>query len=162
MELGNDSNGNGKRKMEERDVDDMQDDQSPGRIEAEAWFFAEIQSLINFRRKLEAQFNNVKSNEDLGNAISAKLRERGFNCSPSLCAEKWGDLLTEYYGMKRQSGEGGVTNVSCDEMMDYFTYKMKDLVQQEPLIPESQPAPNFSEAGYFYFLFQYHFSFSLF
>ena len=101
-EMGNDSDDRGKRVMEELDADDMQANWTPGRKEAEAWFFADIQSLIDFRRELDAQFTTAKSNKELWRKISAKMRERGFNWSSSLCAQRWGDLLTDYYDMKRQ------------------------------------------------------------
>lgn len=146
-EMGNDSDDRGKRVMEELDADDMQANWTPGRREAEAWFFADIQSLIDFRRELDAQFNTAKSNKELWRKISAKMRERGFNWSSSLCAQRWGDLLTDYYDMKRQNGDHGLSDVSYDEMMDYFTCRRKIPAQKEPLIPEAHPAFNFSETG---------------
>lgn len=146
-EMGNDFDGSGNRVMVELDADDMQANSIPRRKEAEAWFLAEIQSLIDFRRQLDTQFNTSELNKDLWQHIAAKMKERGFNWSPSLCSERWGDLLTDYYDMKRQSGEGGIANVSYDEMVDYFTCGMESLVQKEPLIPEDHPASTFSKTG---------------
>jgi len=150
-EMGNNSAGKGKRVMEGLDAGNMQANSTPGRKEAVAWLFADIQSLIDFRRELDAEFNTGNPSKELWRKISAKMRERGFNWSPSLCAQRWGDLVTDYHDMKRRSGDHGVANVSYDEMMDYFTCRMKIPAQKEPLILEGPPAFNFSGTGYFYF-----------
>lgn len=63
---------------------------------AETWIQEETRSLISFRREVDGLFNTSKSNKHLWEQISAKMREKGFDRSPTMCTDKWRNLLKEY------------------------------------------------------------------
>ncbi|XP_030531082.1 trihelix transcription factor GT-4-like isoform X2 [Rhodamnia argentea] len=63
---------------------------------AETWVAEETRSLIGFRREVDGMFNTSKSNKHLWEQISAKMREKGFDRSPTMCTDKWRNLLKEF------------------------------------------------------------------
>ncbi|KAI3409000.1 Myb-like domain-containing protein [Psidium guajava] len=63
---------------------------------AETWVTEETRSLIGFRREVDGMFNTSKSNKHLWEQISAKMREKGFDRSPTMCTDKWRNLLKEF------------------------------------------------------------------
>ncbi|KAG2297823.1 hypothetical protein Bca52824_034295 [Brassica carinata] len=63
---------------------------------AETWVQDETRSLIMFRRGMDGLFNTSKSNKHLWEQISAKMREKGFDRSPTMCTDKWRNLLKEF------------------------------------------------------------------
>ncbi|KAK9117458.1 hypothetical protein Sjap_016405 [Stephania japonica] len=75
---------------------------------AETWAQDEIRALINLRREIDFLFNATKSNRHLWDQISAKMREKGFDRSPTMCTDKWRNLLKEFKRAKHQlRGNGG-------------------------------------------------------
>ncbi|XP_017231612.1 trihelix transcription factor GT-1 isoform X3 [Daucus carota subsp. sativus] len=70
---------------------------------AETWVQEETRALISFRRETDALFNTSKSNKHLWDQISAKMREKGFDRSPTMCTDKWRNLLKEFKKSKHQS-----------------------------------------------------------
>ncbi|KAK6913014.1 Myb/SANT-like DNA-binding domain 4 [Dillenia turbinata] len=73
---------------------------------AETWAQEETRSLINFRREVDSLFNTSKSNKHLWERISAKMREKGFDRSPTMCTDKWRNLLKEFKKAKQQDSGG--------------------------------------------------------
>ncbi|XAR51966.1 hypothetical protein NMG60_11006779 [Bertholletia excelsa] len=69
---------------------------------AETWVMEETRSLISFRREVDSLFNTSKSNRHLWEQISAKMREKGFDRSASMCTDKWRNLLKEFKKAKHQ------------------------------------------------------------
>ncbi|XP_010458796.1 PREDICTED: trihelix transcription factor GT-1 isoform X3 [Camelina sativa] len=63
---------------------------------AETWVQDETRSLIMFRRGMDGLFNTSKSNKHLWEQISSKMREKGFDRSPTMCTDKWRNLLKEF------------------------------------------------------------------
>ncbi|XP_030447520.2 trihelix transcription factor GT-4-like isoform X2 [Syzygium oleosum] len=63
---------------------------------AETWVTEETRSLIGFRREVDGMFNTSKSNKHLWEQISSKMREKGFDRSPTMCTDKWRNLLKEF------------------------------------------------------------------
>ena len=53
---------------------------------AETWVQEETRNLISFRREVDGLFNTSKSNKHLWEQISAKMREKGFDRSPTMNA----------------------------------------------------------------------------
>lgn len=86
------------------------------RKRAETWVMEEIQSLINFRRELDDVFNSSKSNKLLWEQISAKMRDNGFDRSPSMCTDKWRNLLKEF--KKAKGSDFGFGSI---KMLSYYT-----------------------------------------
>ncbi|XP_021890393.1 trihelix transcription factor GT-1-like isoform X2 [Carica papaya] len=63
---------------------------------AETWVQDETRCLITFRREVDGLFNTSKSNKHLWEQISAKMRDKGFDRSPTMCTDKWRNLLKEF------------------------------------------------------------------
>lgn len=80
---------------------------------AETWVQEEIKALIALRREMDSLFNTSKSNKHLWEQISLKMRERGFDRSPTMCTDKWRNLLKEYKKVKHQDRGGGSAKMSC-------------------------------------------------
>uniref|UniRef100_A0A7N0T4X6 Myb-like domain-containing protein n=1 Tax=Kalanchoe fedtschenkoi TaxID=63787 RepID=A0A7N0T4X6_KALFE len=75
------------------------DDKAPKK-RAETWVQEETRCLINFRREVDSLFNTSKSNKHLWEQISIKMRDKGFDRSPTMCTDKWRNLLKEYKKLK--------------------------------------------------------------
>lgn len=89
---------------------------------AETWVQDETLCLIALRREMDRLFNTSKSNKHLWEQISAKMREKGFERSPTMCTDKWRNLLKEYKKAKHHSrvsagtgggGGGGLAKMAC-------------------------------------------------
>ena len=80
---------------------------------AETWVREETLCLIALRREMDAHFNTSKSNKHLWEAISARMRDQGFDRSPTMCTDKWRNLLKEFKKARSQArsdGAGGNAN----------------------------------------------------
>ncbi|KAL6650931.1 hypothetical protein ACP70R_009856 [Stipagrostis hirtigluma subsp. patula] len=80
---------------------------------AETWLQEETLRLIALRREMDAHFNTSKSNKHLWEAISARMRDQGFDRSPTMCTDKWRNLLKEFKKARshaRSSGAGAGGN----------------------------------------------------
>lgn len=78
---------------------------------AETWIQDETRSLIGLRREMDCLFNTSKSNKHLWEQISLKMRDKGFDRSPTMCTDKWRNLLKEFKKAKHQdrgSGSGKI------------------------------------------------------
>ncbi|KAJ6807412.1 trihelix transcription factor GT-1-like [Iris pallida] len=86
---------------------------------AETWVQEETRSLISLRREMDGMFNTSKSNKHLWEQISAKMRDRGFDRSPTMCTDKWRNLLKEYKKAKQQyRGSGGSAKMSYYKQLE--------------------------------------------
>ncbi|XP_043725404.1 trihelix transcription factor GT-1-like [Telopea speciosissima] len=79
---------------------------------AETWVQEETRSLISFRREMDSLFNTSKSNKHLWEQISSKMREKGFDRSPTMCTDKWRNLLKEFKKAKYQDRGSGSAKMS--------------------------------------------------
>uniref|UniRef100_A0A803L125 Uncharacterized protein n=1 Tax=Chenopodium quinoa TaxID=63459 RepID=A0A803L125_CHEQI len=59
---------------------------------------------------MDSLFNTSKSNKHLWEQISAKMRDRGFDRSPTMCTDKWRNLLKEFKKAKQQMGNAANGN----------------------------------------------------
>uniref|UniRef100_A0A5B7BVI2 Putative trihelix transcription factor GT-1 isoform X2 n=1 Tax=Davidia involucrata TaxID=16924 RepID=A0A5B7BVI2_DAVIN len=73
---------------------------------AETWVQDETRILIGLRRETDGLFNTSKSNKHLWDQISSKMREKGFDRSPTMCTDKWRNLLKEFKKTKQQDRGG--------------------------------------------------------
>ncbi|XP_024539329.1 trihelix transcription factor GT-1 [Selaginella moellendorffii] len=83
---------------------------------AETWAQEEIRALIAHRREMDSLFNTSKSNKHLWDLISSKMKERGFDRSPTMCIDKWRNLLKEYKKARhhdKNGGGGSANKVGC-------------------------------------------------
>ncbi|CAA6668041.1 unnamed protein product [Spirodela intermedia] len=86
---------------------------------AETWIQDETRSLVALRREMDGLFNTSKSNKHLWEQISAKMREKGFDRSPTMCTDKWRNLLKEFKKAKQQvRAGGGASKMSCYKEID--------------------------------------------
>ena len=96
---------------------------------AETWVQDETRSLIMFRRGMDGLFNTSKSNKHLWEQISKKMREKGFDRSPSMCTDKWRNILKEFKKAKQHEDKatsGGSTKMSYyNEIEDIFRERKK-------------------------------------
>ncbi|KAJ8773653.1 hypothetical protein K2173_005899 [Erythroxylum novogranatense] len=79
---------------------------------AETWVQDETRSLIALRREMDGLFNTSKSNKHLWEQISGKMREKGFDRSPTMCTDKWRNLLKEFKKAKHQDRGSGSAKMS--------------------------------------------------
>ncbi|KAA8530137.1 hypothetical protein F0562_004846 [Nyssa sinensis] len=79
---------------------------------AETWVLEETRSLISFRREVDGLFNTSKSNKHLWEQISTKMRVKGFDRSPTMCTDKWRNLLKEFKKAKHQDRGSGSAKLS--------------------------------------------------
>ncbi|KAJ4710916.1 trihelix transcription factor GT-1 [Melia azedarach] len=85
---------------------------------AETWVQDETRILIAFRREMDGLFNTSKSNKHLWEQISAKMREKGFDRSPTMCTDKWRNLLKEFKKAKHQDRGSGSAKMSYYKEID--------------------------------------------
>ncbi|EXB82411.1 hypothetical protein L484_027583 [Morus notabilis] len=87
---------------------------------AETWVQDETRSLIALRREMDGLFNTSKSNKHLWEQISVKMRERGFDRLPTMCTDKWRNLLKEFKKAKHHDRGGGGGSTSGSAKMSYY------------------------------------------
>lgn len=85
---------------------------------AETWVQEETRSLISLRREMDGLFNTSKSNKHLWENISAKMRDKGFDRSPTMCTDKWRNLLKEFKKAKHQCKGSGSAKMSYYKELD--------------------------------------------
>ncbi|KAL8550662.1 hypothetical protein ACS0TY_009177 [Phlomoides rotata] len=73
---------------------------------AETWVQEETRALISLRKEIDMLFNTSKSNKHLWDNISLKMREKGFDRSPTMCTDKWRNLLKEFKKVKQNNQDG--------------------------------------------------------
>lgn len=98
---------------------------------AETWIQEETRSLICLRKEMDGLFNTSKSNKHLWEEISAKMREKGFDRSPTMCTDKWRNLLKEFKKAKHHDRMSG----SASAKMSYYKELdelLKDRIKTTP------------------------------
>ena len=101
---------------------------------AETWVRDETLCLIALRREMDAHFNTSKSNKHLWEAISARMRDQGFDRSPTMCTDKWRNLLKEFkkarsHARHNAGGGGGGAGGSGNAKMAYYK-EIDDLLKR--------------------------------
>ncbi|XP_038694276.1 trihelix transcription factor GT-1-like isoform X2 [Tripterygium wilfordii] len=120
---------------------------------AETWVQDETRSLIGFRREMDGLFNTSKSNKHLWEQIAAKMREKGFDRSPTMCTDKWRNLLKEYKKIKHHDkGSGGSAKMSYyKEIEEILKDRNKNSQYKSPTPPSSSKVDSyiqFSDKGF--------------
>ncbi|CAA3026326.1 trihelix transcription factor GT-4-like isoform X2 [Olea europaea var. sylvestris] len=87
---------------------------------AETWVQEETRALISLRREIDSSFNTSKSNKHLWDQISMKMRERGFDRSPTMCTDKWRNLLKEFKKAKQNQDSNQDSNGNGSAKMSYY------------------------------------------
>ncbi|RVW90918.1 Trihelix transcription factor GT-1 [Vitis vinifera] len=110
---------------------------------AETWVQDETRSLIAFRRDMDCLFNTSKSNKHLWEQISAKMREKGFDRSPTMCTDKWRNLLKEFKKAKHQDRGSGSAKMSYyKEIEEILKERSKNAHTRAPPCQKSIPSSN--------------------
>ncbi|KAL3649854.1 Trihelix transcription factor GT-1 [Castilleja foliolosa] len=76
---------------------------APPKKRAETWAQEETRALIPLRKEIDKMFNTSKSNRHLWDRISFRMREKGFDRSPTMCTDKWRNLLKEFKKAKHNN-----------------------------------------------------------
>lgn len=100
---------------------------------AETWVQDETRYLISFRREVDSLFNTSKSNKHLWEQISNKMREKGFDRSPTMCTDKWRNLLKEYKKVKQQdrgNSAGGAASSSAAANKMWYYKELEELLRE--------------------------------
>ncbi|CAI8598118.1 unnamed protein product [Vicia faba] len=106
---------------------------------AETWVQDETRSLIGLRREMDSLFNTSKSNKHLWEQISAKMREKGFDRSPTMCTDKWRNLLKEFKKAKHHDrGGSGSGKMSCYKEIDEILRDRNKCTQYKSPTPTSK------------------------
>lgn len=103
---------------------------------AETWVQEETRALISLRREMDLLFNTSKSNKHLWESISLNMKAKGFDRSPTMCTDKWRNLLKEYKKAKQNTGNG-----NGYAKMNYY----KDI--EEILKERSKSGPNWKNSA---------------
>ncbi|KQJ83244.1 trihelix transcription factor GT-1 [Brachypodium distachyon] len=96
---------------------------------AETWVQDETLSLIALRREMDNHFNTSKSNKHLWEAISAKMRDQGFDRSPTMCTDKWRNLLKEFKKARSHARSSGAAGGNGAAKMAYYK-EIDDLLKR--------------------------------
>ncbi|KAJ7957616.1 trihelix transcription factor GT-1 [Quillaja saponaria] len=115
---------------------------------AETWVQDETRNLIALRREMDALFNTSKSNKHLWEQISAKMREKGFDRSPTMCTDKWRNLLKEFKKAKHQDRGSGSAKMSYyKEIDEILKDRSKNPQYKSPTAPKVDSFMQFSDKG---------------
>ncbi|KAK9278048.1 hypothetical protein L1049_027606 [Liquidambar formosana] len=120
------------------------------RRRAETWVQKETQCLINLRRELDELFNTSKSNKHLWEQISAKMAEKGYDRSPSMCTDKWRNLLKEFKKAKHRNTGDGVSAKSSyyyDELEEFYRGRKRNVRQKNYVTSRVDTYIQFSDKG---------------
>ncbi|XP_024994340.1 trihelix transcription factor GT-4-like isoform X2 [Cynara cardunculus var. scolymus] len=92
----------------------------PVKKRAETWVKEETRTLIILRHEIDSLFNTSKSNKHLWDQISFKMREKGFDRSPTMCTDKWRNLLKEFKKAKQHENGGNHNGYSANSKMQFY------------------------------------------
>jgi len=87
---------------------------------------------------MDGLFNTSKSNKHLWEQISSKMREKGFDRSPTMCTDKWRNLLKEFKKAKHHDRGNGSAKMSYyKEIEDILRERSKKVTP-----PQYNKSPN--------------------
>ncbi|PIA51373.1 hypothetical protein AQUCO_01100297v1 [Aquilegia coerulea] len=115
---------------------------------AETWIQDETRCLIGLRREMDCLFNTSKSNKHLWEQISSKMREKGFDRSPTMCTDKWRNLLKEFKKAKHQErGSGSAKIAYYKELEELLKERIKHGPCKSPTTSKVDSYVQFSDRG---------------
>ncbi|KAF5194130.1 Trihelix transcription factor gt-1 [Thalictrum thalictroides] len=115
---------------------------------AETWIQDETRCLIGLRREMDCLFNTSKSNKHLWEQISLKMREKGFDRSPTMCTDKWRNLLKEFKKAKHQDrGSGSAKIAYYKELEELLRERIKHGPCKSPTTSKVDSYVQFSDRG---------------
>ncbi|XP_028772221.1 trihelix transcription factor GT-1-like isoform X2 [Neltuma alba] len=115
---------------------------------AETWVQDETRNLIAFRREMDGLFNTSKSNKHLWEQISGKMRDKGFDRSPTMCTDKWRNLLKEFKKAKHQDRGAGSAKMSYyKDIEEILKERSKSVCYKNPTPSKVESYMQFSDKG---------------
>ncbi|KAB2097368.1 hypothetical protein ES319_A01G165900v1 [Gossypium barbadense] len=114
---------------------------------AETWVQDETRSLIGFRKEMDGRFNTSKSNKHLWEKISAMMRKKGFDRSPTMCTDKWRNLLKEFKKAKHQDRGSGSVKITYKEIEEILRERTKKPYKAPTPPPKLDSFMHFSDKG---------------
>uniref|UniRef100_A0A2P2L227 Uncharacterized protein MANES_12G016000 n=1 Tax=Rhizophora mucronata TaxID=61149 RepID=A0A2P2L227_RHIMU len=87
---------------------------------------------------MDGLFNTSKSNKHLWEQISEKMREKGFDRSPTMCTDKWRNLLKEFKKAKHQDRGSGSAKMSCYKEIEEILRERSKSAQYKSSNPTSK------------------------
>lgn len=115
---------------------------------AETWVQEETRVLIGLRREIDSLFNTSKSNKHLWDQISMKMREKGFDRSPTMCTDKWRNLLKEFKKAKQNQDRNGSAKMSYYKEIDEILRDRTNTPLPPP--PKVDSFMHFAQKGIFF------------
>lgn len=119
----------------------------PSKKRAETWVQDEIRALISLRKEIDLLFNTSKSNKHLWDDISLKMREKGFDRSPTMCTDKWRNLLKEYKKAKHNSQDGSGNGTAKMNYYKDIEQILRERSKQGPSWKNSTPSNSAGAVG---------------
>ncbi|KAI7741837.1 hypothetical protein M8C21_003270 [Ambrosia artemisiifolia] len=124
----NNSNNNNNNNNNNTSSGDDQELRAPKK-RAETWVQEETRVLIGLRREVDRMFNTSKSNKHLWEQISGKMRDKGFDRSPTMCTDKWRNLLKEFKKVKDKKGRGNNNNNNSNVNKMLYYKDLEELIR---------------------------------
>ncbi|PKI78347.1 hypothetical protein CRG98_001290 [Punica granatum] len=95
---------------------------------------------------MDSLFNTSKSNKHLWDQISGKMREKGFDRSPTMCTDKWRNLLKEFKKAKYHDRAGsGSAKMSYYKEIDEILRERSKNAQYKSPTPSSTKVDSFMQ-----------------
>lgn len=106
---------------------------------AETWVQEETRILIGLRREVDRFFNTSKSNKHLWEQISSKMKDKGFDRSPTMCTDKWRNLLKEFKKVKHKNGKGNTKMLYYKDLEELIKDRSKNGTCYKPAAAVGSP-----------------------
>ncbi|XP_023733708.1 trihelix transcription factor GT-4 isoform X2 [Lactuca sativa] len=119
---------------------------APVKKRAETWVKEETRTLILLRHEIDSLFNTSKSNKHLWDQISMKMREKGFDRSPTMCTDKWRNLLKEFKKAKEQNNGINHNGYSANSKMQFYK-EVEDVIRDRNKNSKVDSFMQFSDKG---------------
>ncbi|MBA0755686.1 hypothetical protein Gogos_000138, partial [Gossypium gossypioides] len=95
---------------------------------------------------MDGRFNTSKSNKHLWEKISAMMRKKGFDRSPTMCTDKWRNLLKEFKKAKHPDrGSGSVKMCYYKEIEEILRGRTKESYKAPTPPPKLDSFMHFSD-----------------
>ncbi|KAD5317188.1 hypothetical protein R6Q57_007646 [Mikania cordata] len=119
---------------------------APVKKRAETWVKEETRTLIILRHEIDSLFNTSKSNKHLWDQISMKMRAKGFDRSPTMCTDKWRNLLKEFKKAKENSNGVNQNGYSVNNKMQFYK-EVEEIIRDRNKNSKVDTFMQFSDKG---------------
>ncbi|KAI3694163.1 hypothetical protein L1987_77124 [Smallanthus sonchifolius] len=120
---------------------------APVKKRAETWVKEETRTLIILRHEIDSLFNTSKSNKHLWEQISLKMRAKGFDRSPTMCTDKWRNLLKEFKKAKENNNGVNHNGYSANNNKMQFYKEVEEIIRDRNKNSKVDSFMQFSDKG---------------